>query len=99
MDNPYDVDADVTVLPAHLDIPGVGTLLVNAFVLKSEQPVLIDTGLAVDSDSFMEALRSIIDPRDLRWIWVTHDDADHTGSLPALMQAAPQASFSTPRLG
>ena len=46
MDNPYDAGTDITVLPAHLDIPGVGTLLVNAFVLKSEQPVLIDTGIA-----------------------------------------------------
>ena len=99
MDNPYDAGTDITVLPAHLDIPGVGTLLVNAFVLKSEQPVLIDTGIAAESDSFMEALRSVIDPRDLGWIWLTHDDADHTGSLPALMQAAPQARLATHPLG
>jgi glyoxylase-like metal-dependent hydrolase (beta-lactamase superfamily II) len=99
MDNPYDAGTDITVLPTHLDIPGVGTLLVNSFVLMSEQPVLIDTGLAVESDSFMEALRSIVDPRDLRWIWLTHDDADHTGSLPALMQAAPQARLATHPLG
>src|SRR5262245_49683114 len=99
MDNPYDVDADITVLPTHLDIPGVGTLLVNSFVLKSEQPVLIDTGLGLDSDSFMEALRSILGPDDLRWIWLTHDDADHTGSLPPLMQAAPQARLATHPLG
>jgi hypothetical protein len=50
-----------TSLPSHLDIPGVGTLVVHPFVLKSEQPVLIDTGLAAESDLFMEALRSIID--------------------------------------
>jgi glyoxylase-like metal-dependent hydrolase (beta-lactamase superfamily II) len=99
MDNPYKAGADITVLPSHLDIPGVGTLVVNSFVLESEQPVLIDTGLAAESDSFMDALRSIIDPRDLRWIWVTHDDADHTGSLPALMQAAPQARLATHPLG
>ena len=99
MDNPYDAGDDITVLPSHLDIPGVGTLLVNAFVLNSEQPVLIDTGLAAESDSFMDALRSVIDPRDLRWIWLTHDDSDHTGSLPALMQAAPQARLATHPLG
>jgi glyoxylase-like metal-dependent hydrolase (beta-lactamase superfamily II) len=99
MDDAFDVGTDVTVLPTHLDIPGVGTLLVNSFVLKSQQPVLIDTGLAMDSDSFMEALRSVIDPRDLGWIWLTHDDADHTGNLPALMQAAPQARLATHPLG
>jgi glyoxylase-like metal-dependent hydrolase (beta-lactamase superfamily II) len=99
MDNFYDVGPDVSVMPSHLDVPGVGTLLVNSFVLKSEHPVLIDTGLAVDSDAFVETLRSIIDPRDLRWIWITHDDADHTGSLPALMEAAPHARLATHPLG
>lgn len=99
MDNSYDVGTDVTVLPSHLDVPGVGTLLVNSFVLKAEQPVLIDTGLAVDSDAFLEGLGSIIDPRDLRWIWITHDDADHTGALPALMEAAPNARLATHPLG
>jgi glyoxylase-like metal-dependent hydrolase (beta-lactamase superfamily II) len=99
MDNPYEVDSDIAVLPTHLDIPGVGTLLVNAFVLKSEQPVLVDTGIGMDSDSFIEALRSVVDLRDLRWIWVTHDDVDHTGSLPALMQAAPHARLATHALG
>jgi len=99
MDTPYEAGSDVTVLPNHLDVPGVGTLLVNAFVLQSEQPVLIDTGIGLDSDSFIEALRSVVDPRDLRWIWLTHDDSDHTGALPALMQAAPNARLATHALG
>ena len=31
----------------------------------------------------MTALRSVIDPADLRWIWLTHTDFDHIGALPA----------------
>jgi glyoxylase-like metal-dependent hydrolase (beta-lactamase superfamily II) len=85
---------DVHILPAHVSIPGVGFLGVNAFVLKASQPVLIDTGIGLDTGAFMKALESVIDPRDLRWIWLTHDDADHTGSLERLMQAAPRARLA-----
>jgi len=99
VDSSYQASADVHVLPSHLDIPGVGTLLVNAFVLLAEQPVLVDTGLGMDSEAFMAALRAIVDPAELRWIWLTHDDTDHTGSLDALMAAAPDATVVTHALG
>lgn len=99
MDSTYQASPDVHVIPTHLEVPGVGVLLVNAFVLLSEQPVLIDTGLAMETDQFMAALESILDPRDLRWVWLTHDDSDHTGSLGAVMERAPQAKLATHGLG
>ena len=99
MDRPYRVGADVAVLPTHLDVPGVGTLLVNSFVLLSEQPVLIDTGLGVDGDDFIDALKSVIDPAELRWVWITHDDTDHTGNVEAVMALAPEARLVIHGLG
>jgi hypothetical protein len=91
MDTPYAASADVHVLPTHLPIPGAGVLPINAFVLHSEEPVLVDTGLGVESDDFVDALASVIDPTSLRWIWLTHDDADHTGSVQRMMEVAPRA--------
>jgi glyoxylase-like metal-dependent hydrolase (beta-lactamase superfamily II) len=32
---------------------------------------------------------SVIDLRDLKWIWLTHDGADHTGNLQKVLEAAP----------
>jgi hypothetical protein len=90
---------DVSVLPTHLDIPGAGTILVNSYVLHSTQPVLIDAGLAIDRAAFLDALRSVIDPRELKWIWLTHDDNDHTGNLQAVMELAPDAQLATHALG
>ena len=29
----------------------------------------------------LEALWSMVDPNDLRWILLTHDDNDHAGNL------------------
>jgi hypothetical protein len=99
MDRSYQASNDVHVLPSHLVIPGVGVLHVNAFVLLAEEPVLFDTGLAMDRDEFMAALSAIVDPADLRWVWISHDDADHTGALEAVMTAAPQAQLVTHALG
>ena len=58
MDAPYQAAPDVHVLPANLPIPGIGVLPINAYVLLAEEPVLIDTGLGMDSDQFLAALAS-----------------------------------------
>lgn len=95
MDAPYQAGPDVHVLPANLPIPGMGVLPINAYVLRAAEPVLVDTGLAADGDQFVDAVASIVDLDSLRWIWLTHDDADHTGNLPRLMEAAPNARLVT----
>jgi len=99
MDSSYQVGTDVWVLPSHLDVPGAGTLLINSFVLRSEQPVLIDTGLGIDGPAFIDAVAAVVDLADLEWIWLTHDDADHTGGLAAIMELAPNARLATHGLG
>ena len=91
MDKPHQVMPGIEVLPAHFPIPGAGFLPVNAFVIKVREPVLVDTGMGIESKDFMKALKSIIDPKDLKWLWLTHDDADHTGNIQAVLEAAPSA--------
>jgi len=94
MDKPYQAMPDIEVLPAHFPIPGAGFLPVNAFVIKAKEPVLVDTGTGIDSEEFMKTLRSVIDPRNLKWVWLTHDDADHTGNLQKILEAAPNARLA-----
>ena len=97
MEKVYQVMPDIAVLPSHFPVPGAGFLPVNAFVIKAKEPVLIDTGMGIDSEEFMKVLESVIDLRDLKWVWITHDDADHIGSLQTIMDAAPNvrlAAFS-----
>ena len=95
MDSPYQAAPDVHVLPTNLPLPGVGVLPVNAYVLLAEEPVLIDTGIGVDGADFLDALASIVDLTALRWVWLTHDDADHTGSIQRVLEAAPNARLVT----
>lgn len=101
MDEPYQASDDVYVLPMHLPFPGLGNLVINSYLIKAQEPVLVDTAiksspLAPDeSDQFIAAIESIVPLRDLRWLWLTHDDMDHTGSIQRIMEAAPQVKLAT----
>jgi flavorubredoxin len=72
----------------------MGFLPINAFVIKAAEPVLVDTGIGIESEEFMKALKSVIDPRDLKWIWISHDDSDHTGNIQKVLDAAPNARIA-----
>ncbi|HKJ88122.1 MAG TPA: MBL fold metallo-hydrolase [Gammaproteobacteria bacterium] len=99
LQEPRPVAPDTHILPAQLPVPGLGTLGVNAFLLHAREPVLVDTGLAALREDFLAALHRLIDPADLRWIWLTHTDWDHVGNLSAVLDEAPEARLVTTFLG
>lgn len=99
MFDPYPAGPDIVVLPSYFPIPGFGILPVNAFVLKSGEPVLVDTGLWALSDEFMDRLSSVIDIAELRWLWLTHNDQDHIGSLRRIIAASTKLKVITNFLG
>lgn len=86
---------DVSIIRDEVEIPGLGALTINAFVLHAETPVLVDTGRPVVKDQFLDAVHSVIDPAELRWIWLTHPDRDHMGALMDVLQRAPRARLVT----
>jgi len=93
------LDHGVTVWHDSAPIPGIGVLPVNAFLLRTQQPVLVDTGMPASREAILGALTELIDPADLRWIWLTHPDRDHTGALDEVLAIAPQARLVTTFLG
>jgi flavorubredoxin len=95
----YRAAPDVDVVTSTNPIAGFGQLAINAFVIHAAEPVLVDTGSVVQGDDFMAALCSVIDPAELRWIWLTHTDFDHIGSLHRLLEANEQLRVITSFLG
>jgi flavorubredoxin len=67
----------------------------NTMVLASREPVVFDTGVAADRDGWLAAVSSVVDPDDVRWIVLTHDDHDHTGNLAAALDVFPHATAVT----
>jgi flavorubredoxin len=95
LDEPLRAAPDIDVLTTYFTIPGYGMVPINAFLLKATEPLLVDTGFPLESDEFMDALRSVIDPQALKWIWLTHTDQDHIGSLHRILEEAPEARIIT----
>lgn len=91
MEDPVHVAADTWVLPTPFPIPGIGVLYVNTAVIKGSQPVLIDTGPPVIREEYLRRVFSLVDPEDVRWIFLTHDDRDHSGNLTQVLELCPNA--------
>jgi flavorubredoxin len=96
---PRKLTSDIAVLPAYFPVPLLGLVPINAFVIASTEPVLVDTGLFATQEDFMRGLRSLIDVASLRWIYLTHVDPDHIGSLERVLAEAPRAKVVTTFLG
>jgi len=77
----------------------MGIIPVNAFVVHGPEPILVDTGTVVENDEFMTVLRSVIDPAAIKWIWLTHTDFDHIGSLATLLEENASLRVVTSFLG
>jgi hypothetical protein len=97
---PHLAAPGVTVIPAYLPVPGMGVIPANSFVLDGPEPLLVDTGPGgLTAGAYEAALRSVVDPAELRWLWLTHTDPDHTGALAWLLDAAPDLEVVTTYLG
>ncbi|HLY35064.1 MAG TPA: MBL fold metallo-hydrolase [Jatrophihabitantaceae bacterium] len=93
------LNPDVSVIHDALEVPGLGFLPVNAFVLHAEQPLVVDTGVGLPDRHFLDVLADVIAPEDVRWIYLTHPDRDHTGGIFDLLEAAPDARLITTFVG
>ena len=95
----YKAAPDVDVVTSTNAISGFGNLAINAFVIHADEPVLVDTGSVVQSDEFMAALGGGSIQADLRWVWLTHTDFDHIGSLQRLLEQNERLRVVTSFLG
>src|SRR5262245_55440053 len=91
----YKATSDIDVITSNFPLPGYGFVPINAFLIRAQEPILVDTGAVVQSADFMRVLKSLIDPQDLRWIWLTHTDFDHIGSVHQLLAENPRLRVMT----
>lgn len=65
----------------------------NSMVIRAEEPVVVDTGCPIHREQYLEDLFGIVEPEDVRWVFISHDDADHYGNVEAVMEACPNATL------
>jgi hypothetical protein len=65
----------------------------NSLVILGSQPTIVDTGGANNRKEWLNDVFSLVNPKDVRWIFVSHDDHDHTGNLPQVLALCPNAKL------
>ena len=75
--------------------PALGAPLaiyLNSMVILGSEPVLVDTGTPANRAQWLEDVFTLVEPEDVRWIYLSHDDVDHTGNLDEALTACPNAT-------
>ena len=65
----------------------------NTMVIRAAEPVVVDTGMMENRSQYLDDVFGLVEPDDIRWVFISHDDVDHTGNVNALMEAAPNATL------
>ena len=71
----------------------------NAYLIRDEKTVLVDTVWGVHAEEFLAKLRALVDPATIDYVVVNHAEPDHSGSLPELMRLCPKATLVVSRGG
>jgi flavorubredoxin len=68
---------------------------VNSMVILGAEPVIVDTCAALMREDWMDQVFGLVDPDDVRWVFLSHDDSDHAGNLGAVLDICPNATLVT----
>jgi flavorubredoxin len=90
---PHRIADDAWLIPSFAPAGPDVFLPVNTMVICGEQPVIVDTGAPVHRESVLRQVFSVVEPEDVRWIYLSHDDGDHTGALHEILAMCPNATL------
>lgn len=101
MNLPVPITSPVEIAPETFLIPNLvapepgAFLMVNSLVIRGEEPIIIDTGAPIHREHWLDQVFGLVDPADVRWLFLSHDDGDHTGALHDALDACPNATMVT----
>jgi flavorubredoxin len=71
----------------------------NQFLVRDDEPLLYHTGMRALFPQVRDAVATLINPGDLRWIGFSHFEPDECGSLNDWLEIAPSAQAITSEVG
>ena len=63
----------------------------NSYFIDAEKKTIIEVAKEKFSATYLEKLRRVTDPKDIKYIILDHTEPDHSGSLKLLLDIAPSA--------
>ncbi len=92
---PFQIADETFVLPQIAPFPPIGYIYLNSLLIRGHEPIVVDTNGKLFRESFLQQLWSLVDPEDVRWIFISHDDHDHTDNMLTVLEACPNATLVT----
>ena len=71
----------------------------NSYLIKDEKAVLVDTVWGPFADDFLANVREVVDPAAIDIVVANHAEADHSGSVPAVVRHCPDATVVVSKRG
>jgi flavorubredoxin len=89
--NIHEVAAGIFRINTPVGAPGVGSFNFNQYLIVDDAPMLFHTGLRQTFPLVSEAIRAVMPVERLRYVGLSHFEADECGALNAFLAAAPNA--------
>jgi flavorubredoxin len=94
--DPLRIAEDTFLIRPLAQAPGAPVAMhLNSMVIQGAEPVIVDTGAALFREQWAEQVFALVDPADVRWVFLSHDDSDHTGNLQLTLDMCPNATLVT----
>jgi hypothetical protein len=69
------------------------SVYINSAVILAEEPVLVDTGSSRNRRQWLDDVFALVDPDQVAWVFISHEDGDHVGNLEEVMATCPNATL------
>src|SRR5262249_22955331 len=91
--SPYEVAPETWLISTLAADPAGAYISAHSLVIRGEQPVIVDTGASLVRDPWSAQAFAVVEPEDVRWIFLSHDDHDHIGNLDLVLERCPNATL------
>ncbi len=81
------------LIPTIAAEPSGAYISAHSMVIGGAEPVIVDTGCSLVREAWLRQAFSVVDPADVRWVFLSHDDHDHVGNLETVLDLCPQATL------
>jgi flavorubredoxin len=91
---PREIAKDTWIVHSVQQATGAPLLVhLNSMVILGEEPVIVDTNTPANREQWLTDVFDLVEPDDVRWVFVSHDDSDHAGNLDVIMERCPKATL------
>lgn len=90
---PEPIAPETWLIPTLGVDPGGGCAGAHSIVVRGAEPAIVDTGVLFGREQWLRNVFSLVEPEDVRWIFLSHDDHDHLGNLDPVLDLCPAATL------